>query len=150
MTAPVSPAVNALASQIHASIQRSIRDQRTYVETMAEQTIRDGHVHGFIELASSGELVADVRFPISFAEKPLFTYGLEMGDNTWLAQGDFPIHSATVTRYTTQRPADSVIYVGASLGIVVIGAARSILHYSFEGRTFTVPTGTELTIGTPL
>jgi hypothetical protein len=150
MPASYVPAVNALATQINQSMQRAIRDQRNYVETMAEQTIRDGHVHGFIELASAGEFVASVRFPISFMEKPLFTYGLEMGDNTWLAQGDFPIHSATVTSYSIQRPADSQIYVGASLAIVVIGAARSFLHYSFEGRTFTVPTGTELTVGTPL
>jgi hypothetical protein len=150
MTTPMSPAVNALASQINSTIQRAIRDQRTYVETMAEQTIRDGHVHGFIELASSGEFVATVKFPISFGEKPLFTYGLELGDNTWLTEGDFPIHAATVASYATQRPADSTLYVGATLGIVVVGAPRSVLHYSFEGRTFTVPTGTELTVGTPL
>lgn len=150
MTAPTSTAVNALATQINASMQRAIRDQRTYVETMAEQTIRDGHVHGFIELASDGEFVATVQFPISFAEKPLFTYGLEMGENTWLSEGNFPIHSATVASYAIQRPADSTLYVGATIGIVAIGAPRSILHYSFEGRTFTVPTGTELAVGTPL
>lgn len=150
MTASPAPAVTALVNQLNQSMQRAIRDQRTYVETMAEQTIRDGHVHGFVELASDGEFVATVKFPISFAEKPLFTYGLEMGDNTWLAQGDFPIHSATVARYDTQRPADSTLYVGATLGIVVVGARRGVLHYSFEGRTFTVPTGTELTVGTPL
>lgn len=149
MTAP-SFAVTALATQITQSMQRAIRDQRTYVETMAEQTIRDGHVHGFIELASAGEFVATVAFPIAFMEKPLFTYGLELGSNAWLAQGDFPVHSATVASFVTQRPADSILYVGATLGVVVVGAARSTLHYSFEGQTFTVPTGTELTVGTPL
>jgi hypothetical protein len=145
-----SSAVNALATQINQSMQRAIRYQRAYVETMAEQNIRDGHVHGFIQLASAGELVATVNFPIAFLERPLFTYGLEMGDNTSFAQGDFPIHSATVAGWNFLRPADSTLYVGATLGIVVFGAQRSILHYSFEGQTFTVPTGTELSVGTSL
>lgn len=147
--APV-PAVTALATQINSNIQRSIRDQRNYIETLAEQTIRDGHVHGFIDLASDGEVIAEIKFPIAFMEKPVFTYGLELGKNLWFSYGQFPIHSATVGRWTIQRPADSTLYVGAAIGIVVIGAARSILHYSFEGRSFTVPTGTETTVSTPL
>lgn len=145
-----SAAVRALATQLNSSMQRAIRDQRNYVESMAQQSVRDGHVHGFITLPSDGESMVSVTFPISFMEKPLFTYGLEMAPNTWINHGSFPIHSATVTNWTIQRPADSTLWVGATLGIVTIGAMRSILHYSFEGRTFTMPVGTELSVSSPL
>jgi acylphosphatase len=145
-----TPALQALAAQINSSTQRAIRDQRTYVETLAEQATRDGHVHGFIKLPADGEIVVTVHFPIAFMEKPIFTNGLEMDNNTWISQGSFPIYSATVVAWTTQKPSDATLWMGASLGIVTIGAMRSILHYSFEGRTFTSPIGTELSIGSPL
>jgi hypothetical protein len=150
MANPAQPAIQALATQINSSMQRAIRDQRTYTETMAEQVIRDGHVQGFVNLASDGEHVVAISFPLSFMERPVFTYGLEMGDNTWFVQGDFPVHSATVGDWSIMRPGGATLYTGAILGVVVIGAARSILHYSFEGRTFTVPTGTEMTVSTTL
>jgi hypothetical protein len=115
-TAPAH-AVQALATQINASMQRAIRDQRNYVETLAEQAIRDGHVHGFLHLPQDGESVVTVQFPISFMEKPLFTYGLEMDENAYIARGSFPIHSATIISWTTRRPSDSTLWVGATLGI---------------------------------
>jgi hypothetical protein len=149
MTTPV-PAMQALAAQLNSAMQRTIRNQRNYVETLAEQATRDGHVHGFITLPADGEVVVTVAFPISFMEKPLFTYGLEMDDNTWIAQGSFPIHSATVIAWSTRKPSDSTLWVGASLGIVTVGAMRSILHYSFEGGTFTSPVGTEPSVSSTL
>lgn len=143
-------AINVVAAQLNATLQRSIRDQRTYVETLAQQAVRDGHVHGFIDLASSGEIVATVTFPISFMEKPVFSFGLEMGDNQHLNYGDFPICSAVIASWVTQEPGDSTLYVGAQLGIVVVGVARSILHYKFEGRSYTTPVGTEQNVSGPL
>ena len=148
MIAP--PAARALATQIQSSMQRAIRDQRTYVETLAEQGVRDGNVHGFINLPQDGETMVTVKFPVSFMEKPLFTCGLEMAENTWITQGAFPLYSATVTNWTTQRPADSTIWIGVTLGIVTIGAMRSILHYNFQGRTFAAPVGTEQSVASPL
>lgn len=145
-----APAVRALATQLNASMQKAIRDQRNYVESLAQQATRDGHVHGFIALPADGESMVSVSFPLSFMEKPLFTYGLEMAENTWIGYGSFPIHSATVTNWKIQKPADSTLWIGATLGIVTIGAMRSILHYSFEGRTFTSPVGTELSVSSPL
>lgn len=144
------PAVQALASMMNASVQRAIRDQRNYVETLAEQAVRDGHVHGFIKLPSDGESIVKVQFPISFAEKPLFTCGLEMDDNAWVSQGSFPIYSATVISWTNRRPADTELFVGASLAIVTVGAMRSILHYSFEGQVLTSPVGTEQSVSSSL
>jgi hypothetical protein len=143
-------AVNALATQLTSTMHRAIRDQRAYVETLSEQTIRDGHVHGFIDLPGDGEVVVDVTFPISFMERPVFTAGLELGKNISFTAGNFPIYSATVGRWTTRSPAGAMLYTGATLGIVVVGPARSVLHYKFEGRTFTVPTGTESSLSAPL
>lgn len=143
-------AANRLAAQFSSALQRSIRDQRAYVETLGEQAVRDGNVLGFIELGSDGEIIAEVDFPISFLEKPLFAPGLEMADNISVVYGAFPIWAATVARWDTQKAADTTLYTGATLAIVVTGAARSILHYSFRGRSFTAPTGTETTVGSPL
>lgn len=142
--------VNVLAAQFASTLQRSIKDQRAYVETLGEQTVRNGDVHGFIDLGSEGEIVAVVKFPLSFLEKPLFAPGLELADNTWLGYGSFPIWSATVGAWNTDLAGESILYTGAVLGIVVIGAPRSILHYSFRARSFTAPTGTERTVGSPL
>lgn len=150
--APKSPvhAANLLASQFSAVLQRTIRQQRSYVEHISEQTIRDGSAQGFIELGSDGEIVATVEFPIAFAEKPLFTTGLELADDAWLTYGAFPIWSASVSGWITQKTPDSTLYIGAELGIVVIGPTHTILHYSFQGRSFTAPTGGDLSVGSPL
>lgn len=145
-----SAAANAFASQLNASMQRAIRDQRNYVEALGEQRIRDGHVQGFLNLATAGEIVATVTFPISFLERPLFTSGLELADNTWLVDGNFPIWSATVGSWTTRKAADTTLYIGATIGIVVIGAPRSVLHYSFAARSLTVSTGTNTSVGSTL
>ena len=143
-------AVNLMAGQINAAMQRAIRDQRNYTETLAEQTVRDGNVHGFLELASSGEHLVDVTFPLYFVERPLFTSGLELGGNAWLTYGSFPVWSATVGGWRTEKVGDSTLYSGARLGVVVFQNPSTVLHYSFQGRTLTVPTGTEHAVSAPL
>lgn len=145
-----SHAVQVLSTQMNASMQRAIRDQRNYVETMEEQVVRDGNVLGFLSLPTDGEVLVSIKFSLSFLEKPLFTYGLEMAENTWVTEGNFPIHSATVTDWATLQPGDTTLWTGATLAIVTIGAMRSTLHYSFQGRTITAPVGTETSVGAPL
>lgn len=141
-------AMTVLASQFNTTLQRAIRNQRNYVETLGQQTIRDGHVHGFIDLATAGEIVVTAEFPISFLERPLFTCGLELAANIPLVIGNFPLWSATIANWTTQRIADTTLYVGATIGIVIFDAPRSVFHYSFEGQSFTAPT--DATVGSPI
>jgi hypothetical protein len=140
-------AVNVLASQFNSTIQRAVRDQRIYVESLEAQQVRDGQVHGYVEIASAGECVVDIEFPIMFIDKPLFTVGLELGENTFFTYGHFPTWSATVGSWQTTQFGDMTVYVGAQLGVVIFESARSILHYSFQGRSFTTPTAVEASIG---
>ncbi len=150
MAAPNQSAVGQLATTINRSLQRAIRDQRNYVETLGEQAIRDGHVHGFVDLVTAGETFVEVNFPLSFLERPVFTCGLEIGNNAFLADGKFPLWSATVVGWTNRTSGDTTLYVGASIAMVVFDLQGSILHYSFQGRSFSLPTGTEQTVSAPL
>lgn len=128
-----------LANAFATVVQRSIQDRRTYVEIQDAQRMRDGASHGFVELEGAGESIVDVTFPIRFAEPPIFTAGLELRGNAWLEWGSFPIWSATVAYWHTENVATSTLYVGATVGVVTFNAARSLLHYSFQGRSFTNP-----------
>lgn len=142
-------AISVLAAHLGAALQRSIRNQRTYVETLSEQTVRDGTVQGTVDV-TEGELVATVTFPISFLEKPIFAPGLELADNAWLQFGSFPHWSATVADWVTHTTADSTLYTGARLGILVIGVPNAIVHYSFFGRSLTTAGTVGSSIGSPL
>lgn len=130
-----------LASSISNTMQATFAAYRTHVENLEEQAMRDGAVCGYAELDGEGESVIEVNFPIAFAEKPLFTAGLELADNVWLKWTSFPQWSATVGAWTTSPADGEPLYTGAIIGAVVSGAARSILHYRFQARSFTSPTG---------
>lgn len=118
--------------------------RRSYVENLAEQAVRNGQLQGFVQLDGSGETDVQVTFPLEFLEKPIFTYGHELAPNQSPERGAFPIASATVLSWVTRRtPGDNFTYVGANLGVVVLGQSDmvSILHYCFQGQSFSGPTG---------
>jgi hypothetical protein len=139
-------ALNQLASVIHQTINDTIRTNRSYTETLGEQAVRDGSAVGHVSVEGAGESTAVITFPIVFVEKPVFTAGLELGENVALVQGSFPTWSATVRSWQTRTQQNTPLYVGATLGIVVNGVAKSILHYRFEARSFMNPVGPETSV----
>lgn len=139
----------ALAQSISQSIQRSQYQHRRYVETMADQSMRDGASVGTIEIDGEGEAVCDITFPITFAEKPIFTAGLELGANTWLQYGTFPLWSATVGVWSTQAADGDPLYVGATVGVLLFGVPRAILHYRFQAQSFTHTVGGSTSLTEP-
>lgn len=143
-------ALAVLSASISNSVQRALQAQRVYVENLDEQSVRDGAAVGMVELDGEGESVIEIAFPIKFLEKPIFSAGLELGDSVWLRYGQFPIWSATVGGWSTTPADGDPIYVGAVLGVVVSGAARSVLHYRFEGRSLTNPSGDALSMSATL
>lgn len=136
-----------LSSVISQSLRTALRTHRNYVETLAEQSVRDGSAVGFVAISGEGESVAEIQFPIKFLEKPVFTVGFELADNVPLEWGSFPQCSATVATWMIEPPDISPLYVGAIVGIVTSGVSRSVLHYRFEARSFTNPVGAELSVG---
>jgi hypothetical protein len=132
-------AQNQLASTISQVMQRTMEDRRVYTETQAQLLVRDGVVQGVIEIEGSGEAIVDVAFPMKFADPPIFSPGLELRGSITLAWGKLPVWSATVAGWRTQQVSNNVLYTGATLAIVTFNAARSNLHYSFAGRSYTTP-----------
>jgi hypothetical protein len=138
-----------LNQAVARSLQQGQQQYRRYTETMADQSMRDGATVGTVTIDGEGEAVVDVTFPITFSEKPIFTAGLELGDNTWLQYGTFPIWSATVGVWRTTPAEGSPLYVGATLGVVVLGVPRSILHYRFQALSFTNPVNASTSLQEP-
>jgi hypothetical protein len=128
-----------LGNAIHRSMQQALQTNRSYTETLAEQSVRDGEAVGFINISGGRESVTDISFPLTFTEKPIFTAGLELPDNVWLQWGAFPQWSATVVTWATANYAGTIVYTGCTLGVVVIGPPSAILHYRFAARSYTNP-----------
>lgn len=133
-------AQNQLASTISQVIGRTIEGRRAYTETQAQLMIRDGVAQGVVEIEGSGEAIVEVTFPIKFAYPPIFSAGLELRGSITLAWGKLPVWSATVGGWHTETVAtNNILYVGATLAIVTFNAARSNLHYTFAGQSYTTP-----------
>ena len=83
-----------------------------------------------------GEGVVSVTFTYSFVQKPIFTFGQELGLNQSATTGSFPLLTACVHRWDTIMAGYTVIYLGATIGFVVSGSInqKSFLHYSFRGQ----------------
>lgn len=146
---------NAYAERIIASsaagraLQGMMAQRRNYVENLVEQSVRNGQLQGFVQLDGSGETDVQILFPMEFLEKPIFTYGHEMAPNQAAQRGAFPIASATVLNWITRKtPGENEVYVGAHVGVVVLGPPEmiSILHYSFQGQSFSGPSGNNTTV----
>lgn len=139
-----------LAQQINTTIQRSVQDHRRYIETLSEQAVKDGGCVGFVELDGSGEFLLEIEFPLLFVERPIFNAGLELTGNQQLDWGALPTWSATVTAWTTDTVAENDLWIGATLAIVTFNTLKADLHYSFEARSLTNPTGPNDSVGQTL
>jgi hypothetical protein len=132
-----------LAGVINRSLQEAMKSRKVYTENLDEQSVRNGTVQGFVELDGAGEALVDITWPLTFLEKPVFAPGLELADNNWLEDGNFPLWSATVVRWNAPMLSGYPSYRGALLGIVVFATpdTQSILHFTFEAQSYTSPTG---------
>jgi hypothetical protein len=139
--------------QISTLLQGMAQRRKIYTDNIDAQRMTNGRVEGFAEIDGSGEAEVDVMFPISLADKPNFGCGLELAPNNWASDGAFPLWSATVFSWYTKRSTNaSAFYVGAKIGVVVIGVRdmKSILHYSFSSLAFTNPDGTDTSVTSSL
>jgi hypothetical protein len=140
-----------VSSRLALSLQRFTQSNRSYTESLADQRVRDGAALGFIEIDTAGESVATIGFPMLFVERPVFTYGLELGESSYLAAGSFPIVSACVASWTTKDQGLSTMYAGATVGILVTGpTGKAILHYSFQARSYVNPVGATTSMEAPI
>lgn len=138
-----------LASALGQAMARAQHQRRTYTEQLDEQSVRNGDVQGFAEIDGSGEVLVKLRFPVSFMEKPLFTYGFELGENQSVETRAFPMPTAVVVGWDTRLVSSKqTLYNGATVGIVIMGPSelKMILHYRFAGQSFTNPVGPDTSV----
>ena len=122
------------------------RDDLTRINSM---TVKPTRVSGYITIAhpsdiDSAEASVDLPFPVVFTEKPVFTYGAELGENHRALAGQYPTMSACVVLWDTVGAVEGATegrYVGCTVATVSTGQAGQIivLHYSFEGKAIRNP-----------
>lgn len=130
----------------HRGIMETRRDDVRRIEGM---TVKVTRVTGYVLLVHDAEVVTaeatvDLPFPVTFTEKPVFTFGSELADNHRALAGSYPTLSAVVVGWDTVGEvvgATEGRFVGATVVTVSSGqAGQNIwLHYSFEGKAIRNP-----------
>lgn len=110
-------------------------------------------VEGIIELVGIGEVTVDVRFPVTFVQKPILLGNGGVAENQRIVPGSFPTWDVGVLRwdriYGSDTP-DTPRYRGARLIVVVTGAFEdettfeSEAYWSARGRALTNPITAQL------
>lgn len=125
------------------AMQSALQNRDDVNTRLSDQSPKDAHVRGRVQLNGAGETHSEVSFPIKFVDEPIFTYGGSMGDNQSAGTGGVPTAAATVMEWITLvRPGNRKYYIGARLGIVTTGPSdmQYLLHYEFKGDAFREPT----------
>jgi len=125
---------------------------------IAAARVQQANQAGTFTVTGTGEATFVVTFPLIFMDKPIFTFGSELGPNQTLVAGSFPTASATVSQWTTKSGTLKVTYyIGATIVVVVTGPAGATgatgqsmqIHYNFTGRVFSPQPSTPInTTGT--
>lgn len=127
----------------------SVEQRRDDITRIGQMTVKPTRVSGYVTLvhpadATASEASTDIDFPVVFTEKPVFTFGAELGDNHRARAGVYPTVSAVVVRWDTQGEiagATEGRFAGATVASVTTGQAGQVivLHYSFEGKAIRNP-----------
>jgi len=82
-----------------------------------------------------------VNFPITFAQKPTFTYGIELEENWSVAPGTVPTCTAMVLKWQRyERLAGIFSYTGATLGVTLLGSPGLVwVVYKMMGPAYRNP-----------
>lgn len=132
-----------LALALSNNMQKMMERRDEAQTRRGAQLVQDGVAMGMVGLSAPGESTAVVDFAMSFAEKPIFTFGFELGPSSWIEHGSFPVGTAIVMSWQTKTFSQMTTWTGATLAIVITGVAGpSVCHYQFMGRSLSTPTGT--------
>jgi hypothetical protein len=126
-----------------SKLRAAIESTKATEDRVAGATIDRAEVEVRLRLKGSGEVNAEVTFPVVFSERPFMTFGHELELNHSPEATNFPVCSATVLRWITkERSGDRVYYVGCDVGVVALGKAsmESYALLLFKGKAFRGPT----------
>lgn len=137
------PPIPTPPAAVRPPTQAPLEDRRGTVNRVESMSGRDHFVQGHLTLAGAGEASIEVRFPVWFIEKPIFTFGGELAEGESPTQTKYPTISAVVLRWILQEyPGDIHYWSGAILGAVSTGIPEQnlVLHWQFQGRALRNPT----------
>jgi len=126
-----------------SSIQTPFEQRRGQVERGRSVEGRIHKVFITINLIGSGEVLADVNFPVWFQEKPAVSSGGEMAENEVIVDTQFPTISVIVKSWVKQKRDLAEYFTGATLIVVTSGVPgqKMIAHFQAEGKALRNPLG---------
>lgn len=137
------PPIPQAPVQLRAPTQATLEDRRGTVNRVESMSGRPHRVQGHFTMNGAGEASIEVRFPVWFIEKPIFTFGGEMVEGESPTQTQYPTISVVVHRWILQEyPGDIHYFSGAILGPVSTGteAQKLLVHWQCEGKALRNPT----------
>jgi hypothetical protein len=122
-------------------VQRSVANREGERERRSEFLGREYIIKGQYLVDGVGESVAPLNFPVTFIEKPIFTYGSELYPGQGVADGEFPEATAMVIDWKIVEKGPKTYYTGATVATVLVGPSgtRIFLNYRFEGKAIANP-----------
>lgn len=91
---------------------------------------------------SSGELEAQILFPVKFSQKPLLSYAGELKEGDMLTSSRMPTLRMVVLSWILEdKPPFQSLYTGAVLGVVLDGppGQRMLATWHMDGVAFSNP-----------
>ncbi len=114
-------------------ISTAIEIRRGEVERIANAQSQNFKVTGEIQINGVGEAIKSVMFPVLFTEKPVPGFGPQLGPGQLVVAGQLPTCSVVVLQWHEYvRDDGSVIYAGATFGIVTTGPAGQVMHLGWS------------------
>lgn len=123
-------------------ISSAFEVRRGEVERMGNSEAQPTKVFGEIQANGTGECAVTVAFPVLFVNKPLFSWGSELGPGQPTVSGSFPACSTSVLQWSEGvRDDGTVIYSGATFGIITSGPDGQVMivQWHMEGVALTGP-----------
>lgn len=127
--------------------QRGLMDKRNRdLARVDDMTVKHTRVVGRALVVNAGEAAVELRFPVLFGNRPIFTFGGELHDNHHATLLQYPTVSAVITDWVTEPTGTGLEprYKGARIAMVTTGQAdqQMWLHYSFEAKAIRNPLAT--------
>lgn len=123
--------------------QPIIERRRRDVERVNAMSAKDTTASGRVLVVGTGEMTVDILFPVSFSNRPFFTYGQVLDEDEGpvqeLVSGRFPKVDATVVAWNRIREVPGAFagyYTGCTLACVIQGGdaeQRLWIDWQFRG-----------------
>lgn len=120
---------------------RGLQQQRDHLNDANARGVKVFKVTGRVQVIGSGETSINVTFPVTFAERPGFSFGGELAENQIPTAGHLPTVNAVVASWTKIEKVTGIYhYTGAVMTFVVSHNPNYCwVHWHMEGKAFQNP-----------